>query len=167
MVGEEIRQSPRSYEFGHGGPFPHYSRHMCVYTHIGLVIILLGYSSPLAHIYTPLDRLGGSQTTSTRCWRARERAGAVLRRRLSARLLGSWSMCLPTTTTAPAPQTTVSNDLLGATASRRSYWVIPRCLRLSLPVPQGSLSASANHPLYEAPFPDSLHARRAGTESPQ
>jgi hypothetical protein len=24
---------------------------------------------------------------------------------------------------------------------------------------------SANHPLYEAPFPDSLHARRAGTES--
>ncbi len=49
-------------------------------------------------------------------------------------------------------KTTVSNDLLGATASR-SYWVIPRCLRLSLPVPQGSLSASANHPLYEAPFP--------------
>ena len=68
------------------------------------------------------------------------------------------------TTTAPAPQTTVSNDLLGATASR-SYWVIPRCLRLSLPVPQGSLLASANHPLYEAPFPDSLHARWAGTES--
>jgi hypothetical protein len=51
MVGEEIRQSPRSYEFGHGGPFPHYSRHMCVYTHIWLVIILLGYSSPLAHIH--------------------------------------------------------------------------------------------------------------------
>jgi hypothetical protein len=64
-------------------------------------------------------------------------------------------------------KTSFSNDLLGATTSTRSYWLIPRCLRLSLPFPQGSLSASANHPLYGAPFPGSLHARRAGTESPE
>ena len=80
----------------------------------------------------------------------------------------AWSRCFlrGESSRACSPQTSVSNDLLGATASS-NYWVIPRCFRLSLPFPQGRLSVSANHPLYEAPFPYNSHAHQAGTESPE